>query len=382
MAGYKKDSTVASVVTDAIIFCIFTFLYIYCYQTPTLSYAQHVLSGGATVYHPLVSAVIITVVAFVIQLVTSRIIRLYGASHALTYLPSMLFIAFLTCPQPDGHGGMKVGAFLWFVPLIIALYVVLIKIIKQWIGGNAPHDRFISSKVLTINLVTMILMILYTVNVGNGDSMFHRHVWAEKLLLEQRYQELAHEGLQNNQLYRQTGLKMFCGKNTSAEYLRTDSTLTLMRFIALSKLGILPDSLFTQPVVGGTASLLRQENVHTYLFPEKFLSRKKNLDYRLCALLAEGDLDAFAKMLTAHVDVNDTTARDTLPRHYKEALVLYQHQRSNPITAYKDDVLEADYKDMIKMRRECKNAKEQDLLMWRTYRNTYWYYHALREVKE
>lgn len=379
MNRYKKDSTVASTVTCAIIFFIFTFLYIYCYQTPTLSFAQHVLSGGATFYHPLISAIIITVVAYVIQLVTFRIIKLKGASHALTYLPSMLFLCFLTCPRPDGHGGMTVGKWIWFVPLILILYGILIKVIKQWIGNNVSNDRFLSSRILTVNLITMILMAIYTVNIGNGDPIFHRQVWAEKLLIEKKYQELAHEGSKTNQLFRQTGLKIFASHNDDAIQLETDSTLTLLRFIALSKLGTLADSLFTQPVVGGTASLLYQKNIHPYLFSSKFLSRTKDINYRLCAFLVEGDLDSFAKMLQKNCNVNDTTARDSLPRHYKEALVLYQHMRSNPVTAYVDTVLETDYSDMTRMRRESKNRKEEDLNMWRSYRNTYWYYYMTRK---
>lgn len=62
MAKNRKDSTTAIKAVCAIVFILFSFSYIYFYQTPTLTYEQHILSGGVTVYHPFISAVIIAVV--------------------------------------------------------------------------------------------------------------------------------------------------------------------------------------------------------------------------------------------------------------------------------------------------------------------------------
>lgn len=377
MKHKKKDST-AIIVACAIIFCLFSFLYIYCYQTPTLSFSQHVLSGGVTFYHPLISAIIITVTAYILQLITFRLTQLYGASHALTYMPSMLLLAFLSCAHPDNAGGLTTGVWMWFLPVIIAGYVILIKVVKQWIG-TSTFEPFFSSRVLSINLLSLIVMMLYVVNIGNGDALFHRQIWAEKLLIDQRYHELSREGRGSSQIERQTGISYFKKNSNNVVYEHTDSTLTLLRFIAMSKLGTLPDSLFTQPVVGGTASLMRMENIHPYLFTRKFLSRTKNLDYKLCALLAEGDLDNFAKKLMAKYNVNDTLAPDTLPRHYREALVLYQHLRSKPVTAYSDPVLETDYEDMRNIQKLSATNKEDEMKMWQAYRNTYWYYYIIHK---
>lgn len=374
----RKGSTVASV-TCAIIFCLFAFLYIYCYQTPTLSFAQHVLSGGVTFYHPLVSAIVITVIAQIIQVVFARFINLGGSSYALTYFPAMLFIALLTCGQPDAQGKLTVAHWVYGLPVVIIIYVLLVGMAKQWIE-QLDSGNLISSRMLSLNLLTLLVMMLLVVNVSNGDPMFHRQVWAEKLLIDRRYSELAKEGRGNSQIQRQTGVQFLKKNSNLIVYETTDSTLTLLRFIAMSKLGILADSLFTQPVVGGTGSLMRMENVHPYLFDKKFLSRTKTFDYKLCALLAEGDLDNFARKLQNRYDTSDTLACDTLPRHYREALVLYQHLRQNPVTAYKDPVLETDYEDMRKLQEGCLDDKERNLKFWQTYRNTYWYYYITKKA--
>lgn len=374
MRSSQKDSTGAVIFICAIVFCLFAFLYIYCYQTPTLSYEQHVLSGGVTFYRPLISAIIITLVAMIIQLVTYSLTRLHGASHALTYLPSALFLAFLTCGHADGKGGITTGVWLWTLPIILIIYFGLIKVVKQWISVQS-HENFFSSRTLVANLFTMIFLMLFTLWIGNGDRLFHRQVWAEKLLIDRRYKELAREGRGSSQLYRQTGITFFEKNMDKIVDPGTDTTLTVLRFIAMDKLGILADSLFTQPVVGSTASVMCLDNVHPYLFSKKFLSRRKSLDYRLCALLVGGDMDNFTKTLSNHFNIKDSVTCDSLPQHYKEALVLYQHMRSKPITAYNNPVLETDFSDMRKMMKQCSSAKEKNMQMWANYRNTYWYYY-------
>lgn len=374
MIRYKRDSTVVAVTTCAIVFCLFSFLYLYCYQTPTLAYEQHVLSGGVTFYRPFISAIVITLTGIAIQMMVFAFTSLRGPSHALTYLPSMLLLAFLTSGYPDGEGNLTTSSWIWFVPLILVFYFCLIKIIKQWIGTSSLPGPFLSSKTLTMNLLTMVLMMLYVCHVSNGDELFHRQIRAEKLLIENRYDELTKEGQGRSLLAQRMGIT-FLEKKNNRQSVYTDSTLTLIRFIAMDKKKILADSAFTQPVVGGTASLMRLENVRPLLVSKRFLMRKKSFDYRLCALLAERDLDRFASMLSAKVDVNDTTACDTLPRHYKEALVLYQHLRSKPVTAYKDPVLETDYRDMRQMLQSCATEDERIMALRKNYRNNYWCYY-------
>lgn len=375
MPQNKKDSTVATSTACAIVFCLFSFLYIYCYQTPTLAYEQHVLSGGVTVYHPLVSAILITLAGHLLQFIVYSLTRLRGASHALTYLPSMLLLSLLTSAHPDGNGELSMGAWTWLLPLIIILYFCLINVIKQWISVASSPAPYMSSHVLQINLFTMVAMMLFTLNVCNGDELFHRQIRAEKLLLENRYAELSKEGQGRSLLAQRTGITFFDSRyNSNSE--RTDSILTLMRFIAMDHQGTLADSAFTQPVVGGVRSLIQQHDVHPLLFSRRFLIRRKSFDYRLCALLAERDLDTFARLLSSKVNVNDSTARDSLPRHYKEALVLYQHLRSKPLTAYNDPVLETDYRDMRDMQKKCVSVDEKKQLLRQSYQNNYWNYYG------
>ena len=146
-----------------------------------------------------------------------------------------------------------------------------------------------------------------------------------------------------------------------------------MRFIALDKRHLLADSLFTQPVAASSASLLKMQGVHPLLFKQSFLRRSKSSDYILCSMLADCNLDAFAKKFSTLYP--DSIPYDSIPRHYREAVVIYCHTRSNPIIQQRDSVIEADYRDMRSMIRSTPDKAKRKHTLWTYYRNTYWYYY-------
>lgn len=85
----------------AIVFCTFTFCYLYFYQADIMVVAQHIASGGKTHYVPLTGAVLITVALLLIQILVYAITGLYKRMHALTYFPSALLLLFLTSIPSD-----------------------------------------------------------------------------------------------------------------------------------------------------------------------------------------------------------------------------------------------------------------------------------------
>ena len=64
-----------------------------------------------------------------------------------------------------------------------------------------------------------------------------------------------------------------------------------------------------------------------------------------------------------------------LPVHYKEALVLYTHRRSNPSIVYHDNVMDTDFEDFQQMDHKYANETEKQNALRDTYGNTYWYYY-------
>ena len=117
---FREDSIIVRI-TSAACFLIFTFLYLYNYQTDVLAMAQHVLSDGKTYYVPFVGASLITILLFLLQLLIVRFLQLKTMFHALTYFPSLLILAIITDVSPDIDRGFSFGAWLWVVPLLMVV---------------------------------------------------------------------------------------------------------------------------------------------------------------------------------------------------------------------------------------------------------------------
>src|SRR5574344_134316 len=111
-----KNSAVVMKIFCAIIFIVFTYVYLYNYQAELLAMAQHVLSNGQTVYNRQVGAILITAVLFLLQVGVFAITQLKKRSHALTYFPSLLVLAVITDISPRIDEGFSFGAWLWIFP--------------------------------------------------------------------------------------------------------------------------------------------------------------------------------------------------------------------------------------------------------------------------
>jgi hypothetical protein len=171
----------------------------------------------------------------------------------------------------------------------------------------------------------------------------------------------------------------------------------MIRVYALSQKGELGESLFEYPIVGGSRILLPDSaNVRFMLYPEhelyqylgirlkqklsplKYLTfiEKHHLakspakDYLLCGYLLDKNIDAFVRNVGKYYKLNGH-----LPKHYREALTLYTHLRSNPIFVYKNNVMDADFQDYQDMERKNPDKVLRQNNLHDTYGNTYWYYY-------
>ena len=141
----------------------------------------------------------------------------------------------------------------------------------------------------------------------------------------------------------------------------TNDELTTLRAYALYKQGKLADCLFEYPLSGRSASL-------------KMLPADDK-DRVLCADLMDKNLDLFARHLMRYYSVES----EHLPKHYREALILLSHLRSNPIIVYRSNVLEADYVDYQRMEKTAPQPEARKNVLRNVYGSTYWYYYDYGE---
>lgn len=356
----KRNSTTKMRLTCAIIFILFTYLYLSCYQEDVLAVAQHILSGGLTTYNYVLFPIITTTTLYLLQLGVYWITRVKKSFHALTYFPSLLVLAFITdvpCYIDHAH---SIGAWAWVAPLLLVAYGFLIWVIRQ-LEPYEPelHSNQWLSKWTWWNLLQMVTMILLVVLVANGDQLFHERMKMERLMQEGKYEEA-----------------LTVGKNTC----QTDSSLTMLRIACLQKTGKLGDKLFTYPLVGGSKAMLPDSvtvkslmwRCPRWMRPDgkgKYRYKLPN-DYKLCAFLLDKNLDAFVKEVQKYYDIT----KPTLPVHYREALLLYTHRRANPMFVYRNPVMEADFQDFQALEAKNANPMEKMTALRDMYGNTYWYY--------
>lgn len=352
--GRTNGVTILKVVC-ATVFCLFSFVYLYCYQADILYASQHGLSNGSTKYNSLIGAVVLTVVLYLLQRLANAIVRTPDRYHALSYLPSYLFLTVLTSAGDDMDKGIGLGAWWWVVPLLLVLWGGVVYVLRQ----VADTERISSSELITTpvswkNLLTVGCMMLFTGLFSNNNDVFHYRMRAERCILKGDYA---------------------CALSSGSKSTAKDSSLTMLRAYALSCTDQLGDSLFTYPLCGGSKVLLPNGvTTKSIIVPKKVIERhykqkKYHADYELTALLLDKRIDEFASAVGKYYILDSN-----LPRHYREALVLYTHLRSNPKAVFHDPVMDADYQDMLAIQRTTADIKERESLVRDTYGNTYWCY--------
>lgn len=340
----------------AIVFCLFTFVFLYCYQADILAVGQHVLSDGQTHYNRTVGAILITLTLYLLQLFVFGISGLKRRTHALTYFPSLLILAILTDISPNIDSSFSFGVWIWLFPLLIVLYACVVWLCRQF-QPYEPNVNSLSglfSRTMWINILTLCVMFFMVGLVSNSNSVFHYRMHVESCLLENDFDGAIHTGKGS---------------------LQTDSSLTMLRAYALANKGQLGDHLFEYPILGGSKALLPNgKSVKSMMYPAEkikhfYADKKHKADFILMGLLLDRQIDRFVKNITLYYKIGPS-----LPKHYREALILYTHMRSNPLLVYKEEVMDADFQDLQDMQKKYPNRTVRESNVRDTYGNTYWYY--------
>lgn len=373
----KNDSTAILRIACAVVFVAFSFLWLYYFQADVMAVSQHALSHGQTHYNRTVGAVLITLVLQLLQLGVYSVTRLQKLFHALTYLPSMLALAMLTSAGPDVGSGSTTSYWVWLAPLVLILWGLGVWAARAVQRYESSAVAGLFSRRMWVNMFALALMMIGVTLLANTDAVFHYRTHAETALMEGDYEEALRVGSRS---------------------VETDSSLTMLRLYALSRQGqlgeylfhyaLVPSSRAMLPTAGGDVRLLRYpvDSLYRHLGaiprrpmqPMEYLNtilhsgqaKPAAADYLLCGYLIDRDLDAFASALQRFYTVNDS-----LPRHYREALVLYTHRRAHPLVVYHDPVLDVDYDDLQRLEEQYPLPTERRSMVRESYANSYWYYY-------
>lgn len=372
---YKKIVYIMHYVCT-LLFLVFWFCYLYNVQGSLLSVTQHVFSGGKTTYSPFWGAIIICGLLWLLQLGINRIMRFQSIYFALSFFPSCLVLAMITDINPDIFVHFSLGAWVWVFPLLLILFFVGTSVLKHM---RIPEDLKGSGIFFSLFLPNIILTVLFCFFIGatgNTTDTLHYTYKVERALLE-----------------KQPDKALIIGKKSLA----SSRELNCLRAYALSLKNELGEKLFTYPQYYGANGLILmpadtlgltfpphevyhylgvapssgKESVMTYLSRVMVNKRMKTpaRDYYLCALLLDKKLSEFVQVLPKYYKLDET-----LPTHYKEALVLYSRIIPHPIYVFHDSVEDAAYEDMLQLESSYKYNIVRKNYLRREFGSTYWYY--------
>ena len=230
------------------------------------------------------------------------------------------------------------------------------------------------------NLLFLLIGCIGTLTVGNTNENFHHELEIERYLREKDFTKAMQVG---------------------QHALEATQNLTALRALSLSNAGLMGEKLFTYPQYFGVDGLFLQDDtlqnlrytndsiynhlgarpynggdkmnyLHSLCYDEK--GKFTSLNYYLSALLLEKRLDTFAEVVADFIE-----PEDTLPRHYKEAIIIYQADHSSYPYATTDSTLIQAYKTYKTRQTTFTSKTEEKNQMRREFGDTYWWYHDYQE---
>ena len=362
----------------AIVFLLFVAIYVFFYQEDTLALTQHILSGGATIYSRVIGGIIITIVLALLHFTTAKVMRTKPLCiYALSCFPSLYILAMLT----DFDTSQPLSPWRWWailMPLAAAVWwgvVYFLGELLRYRCSDIRHEEGYLARTLGCNIFILAAMMIGVGLLSNSNDITHYRLRMERLLMHGEYAKALEVGKASD---------------------KTDASLTMLRVFALAHEGRLGDELFKYPVRGTSASIVPElsDGKMLMLSPDSVyrmlgaISRhgqttknylkaivksgqatKAAIEYLLCGMLIDKDLDGFDNLLMKTHKIDDT-----LPLHYREALILYTHRRSSPKVVYSNTVMDTDYDDMQRLEAETKSPGERRIQIYKQFSGTYWEY--------
>lgn len=388
-----------------ILFMLFTFCYLFFIQGEILAEAQHVYSNGITQYSILIGAIIIAFVLQILQWLVSLASRLPARFHALTYVPSSMVLAIISSVNKDVMDSFSFGAWLWIMPLVLAVYAITVILIKNLFDESQDYFKGLKNLLYT-NYIILLALILGAGSIPQTSDVYHYELKTERLLLERDYEAACRVGEKS---------------------LRSSVRLTQLRMYALAQQGLLPERIFEYPQYYGAQGLFDiADSASSHRFDNKLifymlgarchssvattdryfellladsLWNQTTADYYLCSLLLENRMKEFHEKLPLYYNLSDTVVSpyDSLPKAYREALLvmadadsayvgkLYFHGDS--VATLSDTAMVSSYREYCGMKTGVPDILERVNKAHRIFGKTFWWYHdysdiAIGEIKK
>jgi hypothetical protein len=309
----------------ATLFSLFSFVFIACYQAPLLEMLYNHVATGKLEFNAMIVAAILTSVLTLLAVWLNRFARFQREWTAMAYLPSSLILAFITDIDRSVYiGGWHLGGWITIFTIGLLVYLFLSFVLHRMLFEKIKDLAMSTNRMLWRNLILLVLLFITVGTLSNGDGNIKREALAASLCNKGEYARALEVGIVSSDASRQ---------------------LTALRAYAMTKDGSLGERLFSYPQYYGANGLLPARQQDSPLVPDSvyamlggtpgeeesvvsFLERISSTDsatnaakdYYLSALLLDKRLQDFKETLYRMYEHADIAG---LPRHYREALLLY-----------------------------------------------------------
>lgn len=361
----------------AIVFVVFAYTFLSLYKAPLLELAYDLAATGKLQYDENITAAILTLVLLLLTLWLNKFAKFSREWEALAYLPACTLLAFTTDVDRTLYtGGEFTWSWVWIGGIVTVVYMLASWVLQRVLFMRIKDITRATNRIMWRNLLLLSLLFCYTGLLSGGDENFK------------------HEAM----VYHYVKKGDFAtAKKVAQRSLTASQQLTAARAYLLAHDGELGESLFTYPQYYGVDGLLptfeatspiNMDTVSNFLKvnPIKneeaiaYLKRALDVDtaaavvkdYYLSALLLDKRLDEFVDSLPGCYNVANVTS---LPRYFKEALLLHGKINDRLDVQFTDAELEKRYAEFVALEREHKDLLVRSNYLRRSFGDTYWWYY-------
>lgn len=360
----------------ALIFALFAFTFVAIYKSPEIEVVYDVVATGKLQYNGYLLSAVFTLLLLGSALWLNRFAGFRREWTAMAYIPSALLLAFFTdIDRSFFVGDYGLAMWGWVSGAGLLLYAGFSFVLNRMLFEKIKDSSAVAHRIIWRNLIIFVLLFMAVGSLSDGDKDFRRealqYVFFKKGDVDGAVAVGKHSPISSRQLSAQRAFLLSL-KGELAEhffnypvYFDAESLLPAVERDA----PIAPDVIYSH--IGGE----RKAGESSLGFLQRVAERSDSAvvarDYFLMALLAERRLVDFTDRLFEFYNVSDC---DRLPKHYKEALMLYAHILPSFDVRVDDGAMRARFDAMMQQAAECGGSSMSSYLMCLSYGDTYWWY--------
>lgn len=334
------------------------------------------VATGRLQYNAYVLSAVVTAILVGLALWLNRFAKFQREWTAMAFLPSALILAFITdIERSIFSGGASYNGWMWIFLSGLLLYVFLSFLLGRMLFEKIKNPNMEANRIVWRNLILLTIIFMLVGTLSGGDKNFMREA-------------VQYKHYRNGDI----DAALSVSSNSPLASLQ----LTAQRAYLLSLNGTLGEHLFEYPQYYGSEGLLPPVMRSTPIAPDTVyshigMSRKANEDassylartvasdsvsvvaqeYYLASLLLDRRIVDFADEVFEYYNVGDS---EKLPKHYKEALVLYSHIVPEYTLAFDAADMRASLEKMITDAATKGKAFARSARLQPDYGNSYWRY--------